>query len=257
MVFMGVRPCDAAAIARLDELFNWDYEDTYYNRRRKSSILMGLACNQLAPTCFCTSLGEGLGPHQKDHVDVMLTEKEKGSYVMEAVTEVGKELMNLVPQEHPATLRFDEKTLEHKERAEKRADLYRAFKGLDENFDSPYWRTAARKCIGCGICTYLCPSCHCFDILDEGKARVRFWDSCQFALYTRHVGGHNPRNEPYKRLRNRIYHKFVYYEKHFGKPLCTGCGRCRIYCPVKIDIFKIVSEAEREVNIYSETEGSG
>jgi len=257
-VFLGVRPCDAMAIKHLDKLFNWDYVDTRYNIRRGDAALIGLACNNPNSSCFCTSLGDGLGPHHKKHVDVMLTKLDRSSYLIEAVSELGEDLTSLIQNSILATSSHDEKALELRERAEKmitkRLDLDKTFKVLDENFDSAYWKTVARKCIGCGICTYLCPTCHCFDIQDEGLLRLRFWDSCQFALYSKHATGHNPREQPYKRLRNRVYHKFVYFKKNLDEALCVGCGRCRTYCPSKVDIFKIVSEAEAGISEYRSVE---
>jgi sulfhydrogenase subunit beta (sulfur reductase) len=250
-VLLGVRPCDAMAVTHLDKIFNWDYRDTYYNRRRRNTILIGLACNKPDPTCFCTSLGNGLGPHQKENVDMMLTRLDDRSYLVEAVSKVGEELLSLITCGARGGPSHDEKALELKERAEKmitkKLDVDTTFKVLDDNFDSDYWKDVARKCIGCGICTYLCPTCYCFDIQDEGTSRFRFWDSCQFSLYAKHATGHNPRDQHFKRYRNRVYHKFVYFKKNFDAILCVGCGRCKIYCPMKVDIFKIVSEAEVNV----------
>ena len=250
-VLLGVRPCDAMAVQHLDKIFNWDYGDIYYNRRRRNTILIGLACNKPDPTCFCTSFGNGLGPHQKENVDLMLTKLDKRSYLVEAVSKTGEELLNLIACGAPGRPSHDEKALKLRERAEKmitkRLDVDTTVKVLDNNFDSDYWKDVARKCIGCGICTYLCPTCYCFDIEDEGTSRLRFWDSCQFTVYSKHATGHNPRDQPYKRYRNRVYHKFVYFKKNFDEVLCVGCGRCKIHCPMKVDIFKIVAEAE--VNI--------
>jgi ferredoxin len=251
-VFLGVRPCDAMALKHLDKLFNWDYVDTRYVRRRGDAALIGLACNNPNSSCFCTSLGDGLGPHHKNLVDMMLTKLDRYSYIVEAVSALGEALISLIQRGAPTNLGHDEKVLELRERAEKmitkRLDLDKTLKVLDENFDSAYWKTVARNCIGCGICTYLCPTCHCFDIQDEGLSRFRFWDSCQFALYSKHATGHNPRDKPYKRFRNRVYHKFVYFKKNLDEVLCVGCGRCKTYCPTKVDIFKVVSEAEAGIS---------
>jgi len=250
-VLLGVRPCDAMAVQHLDKIFNWDYGDIYYNRRRRNTILIGLACNKPESTCFCTSFGNGLGPHQKENVDLMLTKLDERSYLVEAVSKTGEELLSLIACGAPGRPSHDEKALKLRERAEKmitkRLDVDTTVKVLDNNFDSDYWKDVARKCIGCGICTYLCPTCYCFDIEDEGTSRLRFWDSCQFTVYSKHATGHNPRDQPYKRYRNRVYHKFVYFKKNFDEVLCVGCGRCKLYCPMKVDIFKIVAEAE--VNI--------
>jgi sulfhydrogenase subunit beta (sulfur reductase) len=259
-VFLGVRPCDAMAIQRLDQLFNWDTADARYNQRRGAAAVMGLACNTPQASCFCTALGEGLGPHHKTQVDVMMTQLDRGSYLVEAISAGGKTLLSCLPGGAPATPHHEAQALKLKTQAEsrltKRLDLENTFRVLDENFDSAYWKTVARTCIGCGICTYLCPTCHCFDIQDEGSRRVRFWDSCQFALYSKHAAGHNPRDQPYKRLRNRVYHKFVYFQKNLGTTLCVGCGRCTTYCPSTVDLFKIVSEAEAGIADHRRAEAT-
>lgn len=259
-VFLGVRPCDAMALKRLDKLFNWDYFDVHYHTRRGNSILIGLACNHPLISCFCTSLEGGLGPHQKEHVDIMMTNIGKNSYLIDPVSEVGGNLMSLMTCSIPAEPIHEKRALKLKETAEKMITkdlaLDKVFEVLNDNFESAYWKDVSRKCIGCGICTYVCPTCHCFDIQDEETSRIRFWDSCQFALYSKHANAYNPRDQPYKRLRNRVYHKFVYFQKNLDEPLCVGCGRCTNYCPMKVDIFKLVSEAEIAVSKYMQMDGS-
>jgi len=106
------------------------------------------------------------------------------------------------------------------------------------------------RCLGCGICTFLCPTCHCFDIQDEtlesNGARVRIWDSCMFREYSLQASGYNPRPEQTSRVRNRVFHKFSYFPKNHQEFGCVGCGRCISECPVNIDIVEIVNKA-REV----------
>ena len=116
-------------------------------------------------------------------------------------------------------------------------------------FDSPFWDDESMSCIRCGICTYLCPTCHCFDINDEvissyplkGK-RVRTWDNCQFPDFTMHSSGHNPRPDKASRLRQRILHKYNYFVEKYGHYQCTGCGRCVSKCPVGIDIIEVLNK---------------
>jgi sulfhydrogenase subunit beta (sulfur reductase) len=120
---------------------------------------------------------------------------------------------------------------------------------LDRLFDSKLWNDIAMKCLGCSVCTYLCPTCHCFDIQDQadlnnGK-RIRIWDSCSNPEYTMHASGHNPRPARMNRLRNRIYHKYNYYPKNFDAIACVGCGRCIVKCPVNIDIMDVLCKVKQ------------
>lgn len=116
-----------------------------------------------------------------------------------------------------------------------------------ELYDAPFWESEAFSCINCGTCTYVCPTCWCFDIQDEtqGKSgiRMRNWDSCMFPLFTIHASGHNPREHKYGRVRQRFMHKLKYYvDKYDNGIQCVGCGRCIRSCPVNIDIRKICNK---------------
>jgi ferredoxin len=117
---------------------------------------------------------------------------------------------------------------------------------LRSAYDSQLWETAGRKCLGCGTCSYLCPTCHCFDISDEVRdgagRRVRTWDCCAFPQFTLHASGHNPRPTPKERWRQRIMHKFRYAVENFGIPFCVGCGRCIRNCPVSMDLRAALKE---------------
>jgi sulfhydrogenase subunit beta (sulfur reductase) len=116
---------------------------------------------------------------------------------------------------------------------------------LDASFDSPLWLAVTRRCLGCGACTYLCPTCHCFDITDESRgergARVRTWDTCQASLFTRHASGHNPRPDRRARMRQRLMHKYSYTVETAGAVFCSGCGRCVRACPVNLDIREMLT----------------
>jgi len=247
-ILFGVRPCDALSISFLDKVFNeMDPPDFYYTRRRNATSIISFACSSPRPTCFCTSVG--CGPDSEVGADIIFAE-QNGCYIIKTITSQGKEiLVDAKGVLRPATddeVREKKKLMgKVKNRLEKIFEIKNVEKKLD-NFDAPYWNKLHKKCLGCGICTFFCPTCHCFDITDEvikkqGK-RVRTWDSCMFPLFTLHASGHNPRSTHKERMRQRIMHKFNYSLKIFGQPFCVGCGRCIIECPVNMDIRHIITE---------------
>ena len=220
-----------------------------------SVVFVGLACAAPpSPNCFCLSVGGS--PHSEDGLDVLMTEIE-GRYYLKALTDKGKELLEsgrTILQEPRAADKTEVKhaqnaSLEHPQRSISAMD--KVAEALRSNFDSPLWDKLAQACIGCGACTYLCPSCHCFDINDEitGKSpltgeRVRTWDNCQFPDFTMHSSGHNPREDTGARLRQRICHKLLYFVENHKMQQCTGCGRCITHCPVGIDIVRVANVME-------------
>jgi Fe-S oxidoreductase len=112
-----------------------------------------------------------------------------------------------------------------------------------------FWEQEAAKCLSCGACTYLCPTCYCFNLTDEqvgnSGERIRSWDACMFSHFTLEASGHNPRPMKHQRLKNRVGHKFSYYPKKYDSVIaCCGCGRCIRYCPVSVDISEIVAHAQ-------------
>jgi ferredoxin len=233
----GLRPCDARALQVLDALFvDEEPVDPYYAERRAKTALIGVACQQVGPECFCTSLG--LSPDETEDVDLMLTEM-KGGYAVQAVTGVGEALLDgLVLHEGEGPL--------PKLASKGRVPVLEA-EGWPAHFDSAYWARLADRCLSCRLCTYLCPTCRCFDVRDdEGTqrdiTRLRAWDSCMAEGYRRIAGGHNPRPEKAQRLRNRLYCKFCYYPRDFGLVACVGCGRCIAKCPVNVDVAEALGD---------------
>jgi ferredoxin len=252
-ILFGVRPCDARAISLLDLVFAKNMPDNSYLDRRKQIIVIGMACRQ-PPTanCFCTSVGSS--PYDHQGMDILLT-KTKSGYFAESVTAAGNTLIALAGQWLEATSLADQselKTIRRNSRKQMPRHLYHTEslpEKIKNSFYADFWQHAAFACVKCGICTYLCPTCHCFDIHDEirrsapfqGK-RVRTWDSCQFPDFTMHSSGHNPRLHQGDRLRQRLAHKFWYFFENHALFQCTGCGRCISYCPVGIDLIDILSK---------------
>ncbi len=235
-VIVGARPCDAASLPVLDKVFNWDYIDEFYTRRRNATAIVTIACTAWDDQCFCTSVG--LGPASEKGSDVLLLPLENG-YEVRCLTDKGKALFEgkTTPSENTAAApdgperKFD-------------TEIIAAF--LREGYEHPVWRDIALRCLGCGACAYTCPTCHCFDITDEGNARggsrVKNWDCCQFNMFTMHASGHNPRSNQAQRQRQRIQHKFRIYPDKFDEILCTGCGNCTRNCPVGLGVLTTMEE---------------
>lgn len=248
-VVFGLRPCDAKSLLLMDNVFNNDkYSDPYYLTRRDNTLLVGIACNDPASTCFCTSMGGG--PFDKSGLDVLLTDIGD-QYLVEAVSEKGKALA--------AKLGLGAAGDSQRAAAAKARDAAEVScrvnteglkAKLDTNFYDSIWERFHEKCLGCAACTYSCPTCHCFDIVDEAVdcsgCRVRNWDSCMFPLFTLHTSGHNPRPSGKERMRQRVMHKFKYFVDNFSAMACVGCGRCIKNCPVNLDIREILADLQGE-----------
>ncbi|MBU0497115.1 MAG: 4Fe-4S dicluster domain-containing protein [Candidatus Thermoplasmatota archaeon] len=248
-VIFGIRPCDAKSFAILDHAFTGDFNDPYFINHRKNTTLVGMSCTKPGINCFCTSFNDS--PAQSKYLDILLTDIGDKYYV-EVTNEKGKQLAkDLKKHMQPAKESDTEKKKEIEKKAIKQITRNQKTEGitekLDKIFENPFWKEVANKCVSCGTCTYLCPTCHCFDIQDESTltkgARVRVWDTCMNPEYTLHASKFNPRPARTNRVRNRIYHKYNYYPKNFDIIACVGCGRCIDLCPVNIDIIDVVTKA--------------
>jgi ferredoxin len=250
-VLFGVRPCDAHSFALLDKLFDQEkYKDGYYITKRQNTTVISLACIQPPyATCFCTSVdGE---PVSSEGSDILLTDIGSG-YLVEMITLKGEELAKYfgdVQADAAADSRKNEIAEKAKQAISSKIPAHEVKPILDNNFEHPFWATIHGKCLACGTCTYLCPTCHCFDISDEAKGsdgvRIRSWDSCMFPLFTKETSGHNPRISQKERWRQRVMHKFKYYVDNFGAIACVGCGRCVMSCPVNLDIRKVIEDISK------------
>lgn len=237
-VLLGLHPCDARGIALMDKPFLREPSDALYRERRNRTALIGLACSQAQPECFCTSMGSA--PDDSSNVDIMLTEVEDG-YIVQAVTNKGKALLPKGLKEYKGKMPAPPKL-----EAIPTKEVVSAIKGL---FNDPYWEKLADRCLHCNICAYVCPTCYCFDVRDyadkEKVERVRSWESCQSRGFSLTAGGYDPRTTKGERLRQRFYHKLLYFPEEFEDVACVGCGRCVRDCPVNIDIREVINNLKQ------------
>jgi sulfhydrogenase subunit beta (sulfur reductase) len=257
-LIFGIRPCDARALAVLDMTFKDAYEDPYYLARRAKGVLVGLGCTNPAESCFCTSLGGG--PDDAANVDLMLTDIGD-EFLMQAITDKGEALLSKTSLAGVATADDETRAQKAKDLARSRVTRQLSTGGIPERLraafeDKEFWEDTAAKCISCGICTFLCPTCYCFNISDElakGQGeRFRSWDSCAFPLYTR-MPMENPREEKWRRLRQKVCHKYEFYPMSFEVIACTGCGRCIRLCPVNWDITQTLASLPTLEQVGRET----
>jgi ferredoxin len=258
-LLFGVRPCDVRAISNLDDAFlEKGYTDAAYAARRADLTIVALACTEIPyATCFCDSMG--LSPITAEGADVLLTAGKDG-YSAVFATEKGKAvealLKGLLAGDKGAAADKSAKSEKAGAKAKGTADSGVPVCGLKLEkaaelaanllaaFEDPKWARFSEACLGCGVCSYICPTCYCFDIDREvhgsDVTAFRCWDSCMFSDNSRMAGGHNPRPTKKERLRNRYLHKLAYFDERYGKTLCVGCGRCLAKCPAGLDITAVI-----------------
>ena len=246
-VLFGVRACDVKSFEVLDRVFLADPIDTYYQNRREHGVIFSLACTRPQETCFCKTFGIDASAPEGDVVcwktdDTLYLEAktEKGHAVLEALSDVTEE------SDAAAVTAQQEET---KKRLEKlplsslSAEKFGSGKTA-EFFNAPEWSALSESCLGCGTCTFVCPTCQCYDIKDfntgHGVTRFRCWDSCMYSDFTKMSAG-QPRLTQLERFRQRFMHKLVYYPtNNDGLFSCVGCGRCLSKCPIQMNIVKVM-----------------
>jgi ferredoxin len=246
VILFGIRPCDAQSLIYLDKVFSdAQFTDPYYRKRRDNALIIALACAEPGNACFCSSVNGG--PASPAGADVMAFDLG-ASLVLEAVSAKGEDFLkkNKALLRAPLVAEIQKrKKLEARSSVAPKIRLADAPKSIRKNFNSPVWEAIAETCLGCGACTFLCPTCHCFDLFDDkqetGGRKLRLHDACMFAGFTREASGHNPRSKKSERMRQRVMHKFSYAPENMGDIFCVGCGRCISNCPSNIDIRETVS----------------
>jgi sulfhydrogenase subunit beta (sulfur reductase) len=243
-VIFGARPCDVLSLVLLDNVFRDDeFVDPFYCRRREQSLIIALACSNPLETCFCTSVDSG--PAAKEGADVLAFDLDD-VLMFESVSSKGaafvKKHSGLFSKPTPAQGKAQTDQEASTKKQMPVVDARQLNKKLQDVFDAEEWDTIAEACLSCGVCTFTCPTCHCFGLYDEKKCRIRAHDACMFPSFTLEASGHNPRTRKGDRMRQRIMHKFLYTVDNFGKVFCVGCGRCVAKCPVNIDVRETIEK---------------
>ena len=248
-VVFGVRACDVKSFDILDRVFLTEPRDSFYAMKREKGIIVSLACTKPAETCFCTAFGiDATSPAG----DVSCWKTNDALY-LEANTEKGKKLIESLGDlfEDASSEAVEEQKAKTKKIMDKLPlkelpkDSFGGGK-TQELFDNPAWDELSATCLGCGTCTFVCPTCQCYDIKDfntgNGVIRYRCWDSCMYSEFTRMAHGNN-RNSQKERFRQRFMHKLVYFpENNDGIFGCVGCGRCLAKCPISMNIAKVMKK---------------
>ncbi len=252
-VVFGIKACDVKGIEVLDKVFLSEPVDTFYKARRDHGILVALACNEPEESCFCKAFGIDCTDPKADVATWLVGDflywnplTEKGAALTDAVKELFAEA------DDSAVKKQQERT---KAIVEKLPYMDLSLEGwngdvLTEKFDSPLWEELYQPCLACGTCTFVCPTCQCYDIKDyttgNGVQRYRCWDSCMYSDFTMMAHGNN-RTSQMQRFRQRFMHKLVYFPaNNDGMYSCVGCGRCVEKCPSALNIVKVVKAFQKE-----------
>lgn len=246
-VLLGVHPCDLAGIDALDHAYSQPPAEVRWAEGRKRATIIGLDC-QPDSYCFCTSLGT---ESNRIPCDLFLTPIGDG-YLVEVYSDAGKTLL-----EKAKTRKTGKEALAAAKRwrRQKMKSIVQKFDApIEEIADileagglTPVWKETAERCYSCGSCNTTCPTCFCFDMIDEmdadlqGGTRYRTWDSCQLLDFAVVAGDHNFRGERWQRVKHRWQRKFLYLYRRFGRPYCTGCGRCSRACTADINIVDVTN----------------
>ena len=241
LAIIGVRACDIAALYLMDKHFLHDHgKDPYYLARRQNMFLIAINCTRSAPTCFCTSTGDG--PHAHYGYDIAMTELDEG-YTIESLSEEGKNILGQLNTQpvSDAQKQIAQQSIESAAQQQRQLPSRNLKKILFENLHHPHWDEIAERCLSCGNCTAVCPTCFCHSEEDipnlDGKQSIhmRQWDSCFTAEHS-YIHGMTIRSQTSQRYRQWLTHKLGSWHDQYGRSGCVGCGRCISWCPVGIDL---------------------
>ena len=262
MILFGLHSCDIKGIEMLDYVFTNRYIDPYYAERRKKNIIIGIDCEP-SDTCFCKSMDADQVDSGFDLFLVDLGER----YLARIETSMGDYLLNMYTRipyysyltsesdPHNDIAAYKNKIKEHSEKFTLEIEAAELADLMDLSYESRVWEDTAKVCFGCGGCSFVCPTCYCFNVMDDVDLRMamgkreRQWDSCLLTDFAKVAGGHNFREDRATRLKLRYYHKQKGFVEMYGRPACVGCGRCIIYCPAKINKVEVLKMIKGEVRV--------
>jgi sulfhydrogenase subunit beta (sulfur reductase) len=249
---IGVRACELAAMQIQDSIFmRSDFNDPIYHSRREHVFILSVNCLHPAGTCFCSSMDTG--PRVRDGFDLNLTELDD-VFVLTIGSELARGILADIPYEDASG--FILTSVEHSieqavQKMERSLDTGDLPELILANLDIPYWKEIGKRCLSCGNCTQVCPTCFCWDTTDQmsldGKttSRERIWDSCFNPGYSYQAGG-NTRPTIHSRYRQWLSHKLGTWKQQYGTFGCVGCGRCITWCPAEIDLTEEISTLRKE-----------
>jgi len=249
-VLFGVHPCDLNGLLILDGVFKGEFEDPLYLYRRKNTLIVCLMCKNPTEYCFCDAMGTG--PTMEKGYDLLVTDIGD-KYYFRAGSKAGRKIIRADFFRAATKVNRKKKeaeVLRLKNKLRSGFTIHALEEKMKGKFWSRLWEAHTKKCVLCGACNFTCPTCYCFNVIDEtdfaGRKgeRVRVWDACHFKNFALVAGGLNFRGGKIPRVKLRLYHKLCYSIEQRGVYDCVGCGRCIQFCPAKIDIREIIKDVQ-------------
>ncbi len=244
-IFLGVHSYDMKAVLRLDYNFSHGNPEENYLTRRQNSTFIGVS---YTPDEYHFSQSVGIPLNDAEGFDMYL-EKNSAGYIMQIITEKGEKLIDGFDGLEKAK---DGSSNHTQFKNKLKYNYNRLPEVFEHSWKASVWEEVSKKCVGCGTCNLVCPTCYCFDVEDsldlslQNGTRDRYWDGCMLNIFASVAGGENFRKPIPDRQRHRVYRKFKYITDKTGEPWCVGCGRCTAYCPAGISIVEIVNELSDE-----------
>jgi len=256
-LIFGIRACDMTGMLQTSSFMTRDREDIYYRRRREDTLAVVMACSgPQNETCFCTTTSSG--PWVERGFDLQFYDMGE-TFLVDAGSEAGKKLIQdgrfTDTDGREAKERLSSFKAEAAEQIKEVPEVRKIMASLEDgSVNGAIWDYLGDKCITCGGCTFVCPTCTCFNVYDQvtetdGGLRVRAWDACLYGGFTREASGHNPRGSQALRIKRRYEHKLLYYNETDIQGAisgCVGCGRCSDYCPVHIGVLEVARAVAEE-----------